>query len=331
MKNKINYTAISIYTLILSFIIIGISCEKTIEIDLEDAKIKIVVNGIINPDSTIKVNVTRSRHILDNADIESLTDANVKLYEDGNLIGNMTHTGGGNYHIDYKPVENKEYKVEVSHEKYDNVQGLTRIVPSIPIIRIDTTTTFDEYGSPVLDFKIRFSDPADEKNYYLLKLSNTFLYEEWDESLITYDTTVNEQGETIVYVNQGGLTYTLSTEDIWIDSDDLIIEEHMWSSGVIFSDEIINGENYSFTGKLHKGSLYQRENKITFELHSLSPEAYKYYKSVHQHYYNSGDPFAEPVIVFTNITDGIGIFGSSSVYKDSIIVERVESEFYDIY
>lgn len=331
MKKKFNYKFISIYALILSFIVLGVACEKTIEIDLEDAKIKIVVNSLINPDSTIKVNITRSRHILDNAEISALTDASVKLYEDETFIGDMTHISGGNYQIDYKPQIGKEYKVEVAHEKYDNVQGVTKVLPSIPIIMIDTVTSIDEYGNPILNFKVNFSDPVDETNYYLFKIRNTYDYEEWDENLIIYDTLYVGPDTTIIDEDHGGYVSFYRTEDLWINSDDLIIEEYMWSSGVIFSDEIINGENYSFSGEINKWSLYGSENNISFELHALSPETFKYYKSVNQHYDTSGDPFAEPVIVFTNIENGIGIFGGSTIYKDSIFIDGFANDPYHEY
>jgi hypothetical protein len=186
---------------------------------------------------------------------------------------------------------------------------------------IDTVTSIDEYGNPMLSFKVKFTDPVDEKNYYLVKIRNTYDFEKWDENLIIYDTLYVGPDTTIINEVLGGNVISLATENIWFSSNDLIIEEYMWSTGVIFSDEIINGENYSFSGKMNKWSLYGTENNVSFELRSLSPETFKYYKSVNQHYDTSGDPFAEPVIVFTNIENGIGIFGSSTAYKDSIIID----------
>ncbi len=320
---------ITIYSLIFSFFIIGIACEKTINIDLEDAKIKIVVNGLITPDSTITVNVTRSRHILDNANISSLTNATVNLYENNVLIGNMNHIGNGNYKIEYYPKFGKEYKVKVEHPDYDDVFGVTKVLPNIPITKIDTSTVLDEYGDKVIAFNINFTDPTNEENYYLFNISNTYTYEEWDENIITYDTLYVGPDTTIVDINYGGNITKKRTENLWFNSDDIIIEEYMWSNGVIFSDEIINGSNYTLTGEFNKWALYSSENTITFELYALSPETFKYYKSVNQHYNTSEDPFAEPVIVYTNIENGIGIFGGSSVYKDSIIVVGEEWEYYD--
>lgn len=73
---------------ILASLIFSIACEKTIDIDIEDSKPKIVLNAEINPDSTIKVHISRSRHILDIANLSTLNDAEVKLFEDETFIGN---------------------------------------------------------------------------------------------------------------------------------------------------------------------------------------------------------------------------------------------------
>ena len=312
---------ILLYITILSLIVLAIACEKVIQIDLEDAKIKIVVNGIISPDSIVKVNVTRSRHVLDNADISPLVDAEVLLYEDGQLIGNMTYAEHGFYEIDYVPIIGKEYKVEVHHDKYDNVMGLTKVIPSIPIISLDTVTSFDEYGEEVLSFSMSFSDPVDQENYYYLTIRNKYTYEDWDPNLIVYDTLYVGSDTTIVNIEHGGYVMKERMDYLGYNTDDIIVESQMYyANGSIFSDEIINGKTYTFTGKISKWAFGGEYNTAYFELHAITEGTYNYYKSLNSHYIASDDPFAEPVIVYTNIEDGIGIFGSSTVYSDSISV-----------
>ena len=56
------------------------------------------------------------------------------------------------------------------------------------------------------------------------------------------------------------------------------------------------------------------------ELNAIPKELYNYYRSLSNFYDATGDPFAEPVIVYTNIVDGIGILGSTSKYVDSLVV-----------
>ncbi|HCS21663.1 MAG TPA: hypothetical protein DIW47_14080 [Bacteroidetes bacterium] len=49
--------------------------------------------------------------------------------------------------------------------------------------------------------------------------------------------------------------------------------------------------------------------KILFELMVLDEHAYKYMRTFDAAYYTDDNPFAEPVIMYTNVQGGIGIFG----------------------
>jgi hypothetical protein len=322
-----------IYFGIIILMFIGYACEKTIEIDLEDAKIRIVANAILTSDSIIRVNVTRSRHILDNAEIIPLSDAVVKLFEDDAFIGDLTYISRGYYEINYHPVKGKTYKIEVEHDNFNNVSGQTTIPFPISISSIDTTKSYDEYGDEIYNFNISFSDPAGAPNYYLISIRNRFKYEMWDEDLIVYDTLYVGPDTTIVDIEYGRYVWVEVEDDLYFYSEDLIIEGYMpQGSGFVFSDELIDGENYSLRADLNQWSLSADTNMVYIELHAITKDYYNYVRSLEKHYNSSGDPFAEPVNVFTNITDGIGIIGSSAVYRDSIqIISNWGYHNYDKY
>jgi hypothetical protein len=317
--NRKYKSAIAIAAVVAGFMFIGMGCEKTIEIDLEDAKIRIVVNSEINPDSTIKVNVTRSRHILDNADIVPLGDADVKLFEDDVLIGTLVYQSHGNYYIDYKPKLGKTYKVTVAHPNFDNVYGTTFIPEIVEFVSIDTSKAYDEYGNTKIIFNIKFNDPAGEKNYYMISMRNKYKYEMWDENLIVYDTLYVGPDTTIVHIDYGGYRWVETTDKLWFNTDDMIIDAFVYQrNAAVFGDELIDGKQYSIKLNADQYSLYSDTNMVYVDFYSISPEFYKYMVSFNKHQDASGDPFAEPVIVFSNIFDGIGIFAASNIYTDSI-------------
>jgi hypothetical protein len=308
-----------IFSGIIILFFVGIACEKTIEIDLDDAKIRIVLNAELRPDSTIKVNITRSRHILDNAEISVLADAVVKLYEDDVFIGNMTYTSGGFYKIDYYPVKGKTYKIEVEHSSFDKVSGLTTIPENVQFSGIDTMKTFDENGNEGYNFSIKFTDPSVEPNYYMVSLRNRYSYEMWDDNMIIYDTLYVGPDTTIVNIEYGGYRMVKTTDKLWFQTDDMIVDANVYyNNAAVFSDELINGEQYSLKLRIDKYSLYSDTNMVYVDFYAISPEYYKYMVSYTRHQDASSDPFAEPVMVFSNIVDGIGILGSASVYTDSV-------------
>jgi hypothetical protein len=318
MKKK--YISSIVITAILFVVMIfGISCEKTIEIDLEDAKIRIVVNSEINPDSTIKVNVTRSRHILDNADIVPLGDADVKLFEDDVLIGTLVYQSHGNYYINYKPKIGKTYKVTVAHPNFDDVYGTTFIPEIVEFTSIDTSKAYDEYGNTRIVFNVKFNDPAGEKNYYMISMRNKYRYEIWDENLMVYDTLYVGPDTTIVHIDYGGYRWVETTDKLWFNSEDMIIDAFVYQrNAAVFGDELIDGKQYTIKLSADQYSFYSDTNMVYIDFYSISPEYYKYMVSFLKHQDASGDPFAEPVIVFSNIVEGIGIFASSNIYTDSL-------------
>ncbi|HOZ30246.1 MAG TPA: DUF4249 domain-containing protein [Bacteroidales bacterium] len=317
-----------VISIIVLLIVLGISCEKTIEIDLDDAKIRLVVNAELNPDSTIKVNVTRSRHILDNAEIEAVSDAVVKLFEDDVFIGNLTYESRGFYTINYKPIIGKKYKVEVTHDKYDDVYGLTEIPNPVGIHSIDTIKTFSEWGDEIYNFSININDPAGQKNYYMISMRNKYIYEYWDPEMIVYDTVQN--GDTIVVnITYGGNVTVEDDQIVWFESDDMIIDAQVYNNNsVVFSDELFSGDQYSLKLNVYKYSFYGDTNLVYIDLFSISQEYYKYLVSFSKHQDASGDPFSEPVIVFTNIVEGIGILGSSAVSTDSVMIIGTGGDVY---
>lgn len=315
--------------MVLASIVFCIGCEKTIEIDLEDAKIRLVVNAEINPDSIIKVNITRSRHILDNAAIPSVADADVKLFEDDVLIGTMTYESYGNYTINYKPKTEKIYKITVSHSTLESVYCTTLIPPKVKFISIDTTRSYNEYGSERINFSVKFNDPASEKNYYMIGMRNKYKYEMWDPELIIYDTLYVGPDTTIVHIESGGYRPAEMTEKLWFGSDDMIVDAFVYQRNcAVFCDELINGKQYSIKLNADQFNYYSDTNLIYIDFYSISPEYYKYMVSFNKHQDASGDPFSEPVMVYSNIVDGIGIFASSNVYTDSIKI--ISSNIYHV-
>lgn len=319
--------AIILSTIIL-LIVLAISCEKTIEIDLDDAKIRLVVNAELNPDSTIKVNVTRSRHILDNAEIEAVSDAVIKLYEDDVFIGNLIYESRGFYRINYKPELGKKYKIEVFHDKYDDVNAVTEIPYPVQIIDIDTTKSYSEWGDLIYNFLVEINDPAETQNYYMVCLRNNYTYSYYDESLVNYDTVQN--GDTIIVnITYGGYVQMTESQKLWFESDDMIIDADIYNNNsVVFSDELFSGSQYSLKLDIYDYNYSGDTNNIFIDLYSISKDYYKYLVSFSKHQDASGDPFSEPVIVFTNIVEGIGIFASCSIHTDSIQIIGSNEHYY---
>ena len=80
---------------------------------------------------------------------------------------------------------------------------------------------------------------------------------------------------------------------------------------------IISGSRYSFT--VEKGVL--ENDTINFKLNSYSEGIVKHRISMNKYNETAGNFFAEPVQVYSNFTNGFGIFGGYWSYEKELVLE----------
>ena len=311
---RMNYGFIGIFSLI--FIMFS-SCEKVLDIDIPFKKRKIVVNGIMNPDSLVRVHVSKSMHILDNQDIALLDNAHLNLYEDGVFIDSIPEVANGLYELPgFKPAIDHTYRIEVTAENRNPVEAETTIPKPVSIISIDTNRVKGQDSGNSLQFSLQFKDPPGVENYYIIRAKVYRQFSEWDHKT-------------------DSLSFYYNTESIGLNSNDPVIDEH--SSGLIFSDDYFKGKTYNmtFTFSSFYHGYYGYEEDVperdkTYQayiyLHSISKEYYLYLKSFYMQMYAQDDPFAEPVTVYNNIKNGYGVLGSFAVSVDTL---NIPYESYD--
>lgn len=291
--------------IIILFSIALISCEKIIDINIDEKDKKIVVNSIISTDSIVKVNLSKSLNILDNKNAIFLNNAIVNLYENNVFIQKLTYTENGNYLANnFYPVVNKTYKIEVKSEGLHDVSAQNIIPNKVNINSIDTLYKNNEKFSGI-EFTINFTDPANQENYYLLQ-TKALVPSDWD-----------------YYGNPTNFTQ----QSLAFQSDDNIVETNLsygeggvGGEGIVFSDNLINGQTYPLKINIGFWNFYSDTNKVYIYLSSISKEFYMYLKSYNANIENRNNPFAEPVQVFENVNDGYGIFAGYSSFVDSMLV-----------
>ncbi len=292
MKNKI------FISLVLIFIVL-VSCEKIIDINIPDKDKKIVINSIISTDSLVKVNVSKSLNILDNANAIFLNNAKVKLFEDNVFIEELHNVSNGNYMSQsFYPTIGKEYKIEVSNDGLQSVSAKNKIPNKVKINSIDTLT---DNSSENIYFTLHFTDPANDTNYYFVEVKS---------KIPTFD------------FNTGKYTNPVM-QNIYIMSDDKIVDANVsynYGNGITFCDKLINGQTYPLKFSIDKYNFSNDTNKVYIYLNSISKDFYLYIKSFAKNIETQEDIFAEPVQVYENINNGYGIFAGYSSYVDSINV-----------
>lgn len=279
-------------------LLILLSCEKTIHMDIKDERRRIVVNSFISTDQPVQVSISRSQHILDNASIHYITDAKAYLYKNENLIDTFIHTQDGFYTIPgYYPETGATYKIMVSATDLVDVEAINYIPVVIPIISIDTATVMysgsgGDLGGvgesrEMLRCKIKFQDPSGQQNFYQLQL-------------------ISSSGGPEGYA-------------IYFETDDSSVENFAGQYGAFFNDEL-------FDGKSHELNIYTENlfpgNTVYFMLFSVTKDYSMYFRTLSTYQQNSGGPFSEPVMVYNNIKNGLGIFAGYSLYVDTLYIGR---------
>ena len=75
--------------IIIIFTILFFSCETDVDLDLIQHDSLLVVNGMLDANSPILINVSHSRGALNEAKITSIKDATIILYENDIELGQM--------------------------------------------------------------------------------------------------------------------------------------------------------------------------------------------------------------------------------------------------
>lgn len=286
--------------LIPVFFLLMASCELVVDVHVPYGKPKVVVNAVLRPDSTFRVVLTHTNYILDPGyDLFQPVDEAEVVIEDGDGgTETLTHNFNGEFRSETYPQSGKKYNVKVTAAGYDAAEGETTIPHVVPIIdvkwdstSVDTTRDFPFYTN--LEFTVSFKDPPGE-NFYQVQLVQY--------SIGTYYVGENNEEMRRDTVPR---TASLKLYDAGIATEDERISR--------FADHTFEGKTYSarFATQLQNppGMPIQR---IELRLANISKELFQYEETKELSNDVMGDPFAQPVPVYSNLSNSVGIFAGAA-------------------
>jgi hypothetical protein len=281
----------------------------------------IVINGLLSTDSLLSVNLSNSMYITDSALLFTnyISNASAYIIENGIIIDTMQYLKlwgsafGSNYFArKVYPLPGHRYKILVKAAGMPDATAETYIPDIVQINKVDTTLITLKPGEydEVFDSKFRlkcdivFSDPANEKNFYLF-----YVYRSGD----------NSQGYLIA---QG------------VNFQDPIVEENLSHGtikfGIAFTDKSINGKQHRIQVTIDGATIGYPfwddhspfphfKSVLYFRLYSITEDYYKYIHTLNLFFKNYNNPLGVPTQVFSNVTGGYGIFAGAAVSSDSIV------------
>ncbi len=289
------------------------SCELVLDVDVPGYRPTMVMASAMNPDSTITVSLARDRFILDNAFLEfdGIQGANIQIFEGDVLFGTMTpievtdwngNVQHGTYNLDRRPTAGRTYRVEASREGYETISA-TAEIPGERGTIVSTSHRFleSEFFSTQVILDIEISDPVG-KDYYQLRM--------WEEYTTPYFD--QELGE---FQEDSLVTYR---QELWMYSESIVFEEYLQGDN-IFDDNLFDGRRYNLQFETNFLNYYTFDEEgnpsgnnyaVFIELRRLSEAYYNYLQTSILQDWVDGDPFAEPVQVYSNVENGRGVLGS---------------------
>lgn len=299
-------------TLIAIYVTIG--CERIIDYPIPSDELKVVINSIINTDSMILVNLSKSIGILDTNSLPYIHNAQINLFENNTHLGSMSHEGNGFYSLNsLKPKPGAEYRVTVNAPEETELTATCIIPQPVPVLSVDTVLRLQDhdsyYKSYSYDIILNVQDPPGISNYYELILFQKTMYAHMDTTYSVNPRSFYTDDPVLEFYRMGNDLFSLNL-DLGTDM--------LNPSAAYFSDKLIDGRKFTVKFSLENWNM---TGTYYVCLRSLTSDYYMYLKSLSQYYMADGNPFAERVQIHTNIVNGLGIFGGYSSYKDSITIK----------
>ncbi|WP_291858997.1 DUF4249 domain-containing protein [Marinilabilia sp.] len=305
------------YILIL-ISLLAISCEKDLEIEMEEKGGRLVLYSFIAPDSLFQVHLSKSVSHFSVDDFERVYDGNITVYKNSHIVDDFifpfddawANRPGVNF------VSGDSVLIEAADGKGQRVSGKTVIPQSVPVMLSDTIIVSrndkNNGQKKVLNCKLTISDPSEVKNYYqLIILEKICRVEnevtECEQSKVNYD-----KNDPVFFVQ---------------DKEGSLIGEIDFDG--CFSDTLFNGKKYNLEVDLPVEYTSAPEQsgtsrKIYFLLLSHTRGFYDYYRSKVVAEYGYDLPIIDPIRIYNNIDGGLGLVSGYNVASDSLVFEGVK-------
>ena len=294
------------------------SCEKEVVVEASPDVPRLVVYGVLYPDSVISVWVTHPKPVLDTATAQPVTGASVSIAEDDQAFVPLAYDAEQKrYRATFTPRRGAVYRLRVQADGFPDAEATTQVPVPTPIQavtsrRIPTGLDPDcEEACPDFyqqyDVGLTWNDPAGEDNYYEV---DGLIY--YTEERLYYDSLLDEYFSFLARYEYSPRFF--SNDPVLTDLHEPDQERY---EPIRFSDQLFDGQTTTFDYEVRIDFEGQLQLKVI--LNTLHADLYRYTGSKQQQNEESLSFITEPVRVHQNITGGYGIFSSYS--QDTVVIE----------
>jgi hypothetical protein len=277
-----------------------------VDIDLADQDPRIVVLSNFSELDTLEVVVSKSRSAFDSGPAEYLADASVAIFREGKIVEQLEYTIPDNPLIPpyfssnfLVPEPEVEYTLRVAAPGLEPVEAKGLIPQAIPLdssslsFRQEVTQQDFFFNEAEFEIELEILDPLPQGDFYHLSF-----YQQG------FNFRINMDGDTVKSPFYS-LPLTLDPAD-----DGIPLVSYLDERGVLIRDESMSLANRTlrFSGNF----LYRRNDQLLgdflIELRTVTSDYYLFHTSLARQAQASADPLSDPVILYSNVENGYGIF-----------------------
>jgi hypothetical protein len=295
------------------------ACESTLQnFDIHTPEPKLAAYSFAFADSTPRLFLSRNMNLSEDNELHVQKNAIVDLYEGNDLFGVLTLDTATDYYINANLHFRKDqyYRYVIKEDGYDDVEA-DFFIPDKPVVySIDTQIVWskptDCYECSInaqLRIEIVFQDNTQTKDYYTAEVLNQYGYYANDPTdprindLIEYSMgrVYSSTNAPFIETIQSGNSYHNSSEP-----------EANYGDRYFFSDEYLEEGKNTLVFNI---DVYDLNNYINDTLpghftvcfSKIDENLFNYAKSRGKNYNADENPFVEPVSIYTNVSQGLGL------------------------
>jgi len=305
------------FTLIILGGIFATSCEEPVDLDIAVLPPQIVVNSNFAPGQPFQVSITKSKNVLSTETEEYINDAEVRIFSSqGKELDKLQLKHFQQPYYESRrllPESGKVYRLEVKVPGYPQIiaEDIVPFPVALESIAMDTIETLGAIDERIykVEINVGFTDPIGAQDYYHLSLYNHVLDPVDDQSPTNgFDETTSENN----------LVPLMPLEN---HKNNPPVTFHYEDGGILFTDEDFDGQKaglkfYSLISLNNEAKM----GKVVGVLRTVSKDYFLYHSSLSRQIANKDRPFVEPISVYSNIENGLGIFSGYTLYRDTVSI-----------
>lgn len=275
------------------------SCEQFLEVELPGQEPRLVLNSLMEPTDTLKVFLSQSKGILeDRSDdqFEVVKGAQVQVEDEAGKIHPLDYLERQGpfgleafYFLDNPSLApGQSYEVTAAKDGFATVQSKEAIPETVQIKSIEMTNLGQIEGqttNDLIEVKIKFEDPP-QRDFY--EISGEIV------------------GQDIRVVNGDTVNFVYSSSLYARPANPIYERNYQIRDVILFRDNLLKGDASEMVFRISLPKDY--DLTVTIRLSHVSESYFLYYDTSDLQWYNRGDFLSQPVLVYTNITNGLGIF-----------------------